>query len=509
LLQRTAFPLICSVLLWVPLGLAQTLSLTSGVLDEQLLQRGAGEVTDLKLAGAALKANNKAVEARVWHKEGPLDGFDWRPVAKIVKNAWTAELRGLPTGGPYRLDLRIAGVPNSMVSVNNILVGDIWVLAGQSNMEGVGNLENVPLRHDTIRTFDMTDRWTNAEEPLHTLVNAADRVHWRKNAEGVPVRLEGVRLQEYLSSRRMGAGLGLPFAIEMLQRTGVPIALVPCAHGGTSMDQWSPAERDKGGDSLYGATIRRIRAVGGKVKGILWYQGESEANPAAAPVFQQKFEALVAAFREDTGQPGLPFYFVQIGRHISNSNVAYWNAVQDAQRKAELTIPKPAGMVAALDLSLDDGIHVGTQDLKRLGARLSRLACKDLFPSVAACQSVQRGPRPESVVQDGGVLRVKFSGVNGGLKAEGRMNGFSIHNAKGEAVPMIYRTVTDAADSSTILLYLGEKVPEGATLMYGAGKDPYCNIHDEADLPVPAFAMAIPPAPPAAAPAKPATPRTQ
>ena len=490
-LIRRFFVLLVFLITFAGLTFTQTLAVTSGVTDEQVLQRGSNELADLKITGTAQKANNKVVEARIWHKDGPLDGFDWKPVTKIQKNAWIGDVRGIPTGGPYRLDLRIAGTSNSMTSVSNVLVGDIWVLAGQSNMEGVGNLEGVQSSRDLIHSFDMTDRWMMAQEPLHTLPNAADKVHWRRNAEGVPEKLDGEKLQQYLSARKKGAGLGLPFANEMLARTGVPIALLPCAHGGTSMDQWSPTMKDQGGESLYGAMLRRVNAVGGRVKGVLWYQGESDANPKAMPDFQQKFERFVAAVRQDLGQPDLPFYYVQIGRHVNNSNIAEWNAVQDAQRKAELNLPKPAAMVTAVDLSLDDGIHVGTQDLKRVGARLAKIACKDLFPAIQACQSVQRGPRPESIEQNESLLRIRFSTVNGGLKSDGRINGFSIYNAKGEPVPMIYKMMMDPADGSTVVLYTQGKMPEGAILMYGAGKDPYCNLRDEADLAVPAFHMPI------------------
>jgi hypothetical protein len=96
------------------------------------------------------------------------------------------------------------------------------------------------------------------------------------------------------------------------------------------MDQWSPALKDKGGDSLYGQAIRRAGVVG-PIRGILWYQGESDANPRASAVFQEKFENLAAAFRKDLNQPNLPFYYVQIGRHVNSVNMPYWNLVQEGQ----------------------------------------------------------------------------------------------------------------------------------------------------------------------------------
>jgi sialate O-acetylesterase len=242
------------------------------------------------------------------------------------------------------------------------------------------------------------------------------------------------------------------------------------------MDQWDPALKDKGGDSLYGSMLRRVRAAGGKVKGVLWYQGESDAGPEAVASFRAKFERFVAAVRQDFGQPDLPFYFVQIGRHLSDSNVAEWNSVQESQRLAESSIAA-SGMAPAVDLALDDGIHVGTQDLKRLGKRLANLALG----------RTKRGPRPVSATLSDGIVRVVFSEVNGRLVSDGRISGFSIHDATGQAVPRIYKTVVDPADSNAVLLYVGGKMPEGATLRYGAGKDPYCNLRDEADMAAPVF----------------------
>jgi sialate O-acetylesterase len=461
------------------LASAQPARITGGVAGNQVFQRGAGDRADIAFEGTAA---NGPVEARLLLRGVAAPGFDWRPAAKAQDGKWTAMLRGVPVGGPYTLEIRTGGA-DAADRVAGLLVGDLWVLAGQSNMEGVGDLADVQPPNGMVNSFDQTDRWGIAEEPLHRLVDAADRVHWRRNQQKEPEKLTGEALQKFIADRKKGAGLGLPFAAEMVRRTGVPIGLVACAHGGTSMDQWDPALRDRAGDSLYGATIRRVRLVGGKVKGILWYQGESDANPKAAPVFQQKFERLVAAFRSDFGQPDLPFYYVQIGRYVNTSNVAEWNAVQEMQRKAEAAIPR-LGFAPAVDFALDDGIHVGTQDLKRLGARLAGLACHDWFPDNAGCAALKRGPRPVSARFDNGVVRVEFDEVNGGLRAQGRPAGFSIHAPGGEPLAAIYKVRLEA---NAALLHVQGKLPEGAALWYGNGKDPYCNVRDAADMAMPVF----------------------
>ena len=466
----------------------QEIRVTSGIVDDQVLQRNAEQTAEVHLAGtvSGKKVNGRTLEARVLSGSGlPVAGFDWTPIGKVQKLKWAGDLKGLPTGGPYRLELRLQD-SDLIASVSRILVGDLWVLAGQSNMEGHGDLVDVQQPWPLVRSFDLADHWLIAEEPLHTLVNAADPVHWPLNDEKTPERWTGEKLERYLANRRKGAGLGLPFAVEMLKRTGIPIGLIPCAHGGTSMDQWDPALKDQGGESLYGSMLRRFRAVGGSVRGVLWYQGESDANPQAAAAFRLKFENFVTAVRTDFKQPELPFYYVQIGRHVSGTNVADWNAVQTAQLQAESEIPH-SGMVAALDLSLDDGIHIGTQDLKRIARRLANLVCQDLFPRMQTYGELKRGPRPLAAKFSEGMVKVSFSGVNTRLQGEGRISGFSIHDQDGKLVPAIYKARVDPAEASTVLLYVQGTLPQNAAVWYGYGKDPYCNVRDAEDMAVPAF----------------------
>lgn len=485
-------PLVLAVASFAAVALAQDLRITSGPVDNQVFQRNADQTADLRLAGTAAnkKANGKEIEARLIAADNStVPGFDWTALGKIQKLKWSGELKRVPAGGPYRLEVRLQG-SESTISIANLLVGDLWVLAGQSNMEGHGDLIDVQPPSPLVHSFDMADRWGVAEEPLHTLVNAADPVHWPLNAQREPEQLTGERLETYVVNRKKGAGLGLPFAVEMVQRTGVPVGLIPCAHGGTSMDQWNPALKDREGESLYGSMYRRVQAVGGQVKGVLWYQGESDTNPAAAPLFLGKFEALVKATRADFNLPDLPFYYVQIGRHIDKTNFAEWNKVQLAQLRAESDVPH-LGMVAAVDLQLDDGIHVGTQDLKRLAIRLADLACHDLFPRIKDYGERKRGPRPVAAIYTDGVVKVTFSGVNGRLQSDGRMAGFSIHESTGAETPMIYRSRVDAAEASSVLLYVQGKLPQNATLWYGFGKDPYCNVRDADDMAVPVFELNI------------------
>ena len=457
---------------------AQSLKVVSGAVDYQVFQRGPDNAASISLEGTA-PADAKSLEARVIVNGMTLAGFDWKPVATIARGAWKATLPSLPAGGPYRIELR-AGA--ATVTLSDILVGDLWVLAGQSNMEGVGNLENVPVPSAMVNSFDQTDIWVMASEPLHRLPDANDRVHWRRpNPQSEPVKLEGDALRQFILNRKKGAGLGLPFALEMVKRTGVPIGLLPCAHGGTSMDQWSPALKDKGGDSLYGAMVRRVKLAGGKVKGVLWYQGESDASDKAAPLFKEKFQSFVREMRRDFGIPMLPVYYVQIGRHVASATFTGWNMVQEAQRQLESEIPN-AAMTTCVDCELDDQIHVGTDANVRLGVRMANLALG----------STRRGPRPVSAKLKNNILTVEFSEVNGHLTHDGRLNGFVIVDAAGVQQPLIFRQRVSPANSNSVELLIQGKLPEGAKLHYGIGRDPYVNLRDSRDMPAAVFGpMAI------------------
>lgn len=453
----------------------QVLRIDRGAADYQVFQRGPANAADVRVEGTAAGTQGKAVEARVLKAGMTLAGFDWKPAGKAENGRWQAELKALPAGGPYRIEFRVAGA-RDVASASHVLVGDLWVLAGQSNMEGVGNLEDLPLPSAMVNSLDMTDTWVVAEDPLHRLVDAVDKVHWRKNAKGEIAKLEGDELRKWIEARRKGAGAGLPFALEMVRRTGVPVGLIPCAHGGTSMDQWSPDLKDKGGESLYGAMLRRIQLAGGRVRGVIWYQGESDANDKAAPLFEEKFRRFIQQLRQDTGLRDLPFYYVQIGRHVTAAPAAPWDMVQDAQVRVESQLPN-VWMTTCVDCELDDGIHVGTDDLGLLGRRLANLAEGRL----------RRGPRPVAARVKGQMILVEFSEVNGRLRHAGRLNGFSIRDAAGNELPLIYRQrVSREAPNAIELLFQG-KLPEDAALYYGAGRNPYVNLRDEAEMPAPAF----------------------
>lgn len=487
----TAVVLFCAAALSASAADEASLEVTRGLVPHQVLQRDAHDRAAVSLEGTSTA--DGVVEARV--VKGSAPALAWRQIGEARNGQWTGRLKGIPTGGEYTVELRVRDADGNAAAsktIDHVLVGDLWVLAGQSNMQGVGDLVDVEPPSVLVHSFDMADRWQIAEEPLHWLLEAADSVHWRGLEEAErKKRAEGQR-----QNRTKGAGLGLPFAKEMVRRTSVPVGLVPCAHGGTSMDQWSPALKEQGGASLYGAMLRRVAVVGGRVKGLLWYQGESDAlNAERFPEFAGKFAALISAVRADIGQPELPFYYVQLGRVIRDGDPTGWNAVQEDQRRIAEEVAHTA-VVPAIDLELDDLIHVGTDGLKRLGRRMAVIACGELFGH----EHLQAGPHLESVTLESGgrVLRVAYRGVNRTLTPASHIAGFSIRKADGTDVPLIFEAMVATDQPKSVLLKLARPIPEGAALWYGHGFDPYCNLRDAVDMAAPVFGpVPLQPAPPA------------
>ena len=127
------------------------------------------------------------------------------------------------------------------------------------------------------------------------------------------------------------------------------------------MQQWDPARKDEGGASLYGSMLLSVRATGQPVAGILWYQGESDANPTDAALYTERMKLLVDASRRDLAQSRLPWVVVQIARVFGrdwDKNAAAWTRIQDEQQMLPKRL-RYLETVSVIDLPLDDLIHIG------------------------------------------------------------------------------------------------------------------------------------------------------
>ena len=414
-------------------------------------------------------------------KGATLDSVTVAPLPAGTYRFVDGKLSGVPTGGPYFVSatVKVDGSERH-VQAGPVFVGDLWVLAGQSNMQGYGDLVDVTPPDPKVMALENDGTWVEAKEPLH---------HWLLNPQSQKIQPKG-------------SGLGLPFAKTLVQETNIPIGLLPCAVGGTSMEQWDPAKKNQGRSSLYGSMLSQIQRAGGRVKGLLWYQGEAESSEANSKIYAKVFTAFIAAVRDDLHRPDLPFYLVQLGRFavLNEAACKYWNAVQEVQRKIPEQIPHTA-VVPAVDLELDDGIHIGTQGQKRLGHRLALVALRELYGrpggSALNLDQVAKGPQHTLIVKFKGVnlessspgmpmRRRGFTTEAVGLQPARHIAGFSIRNEEGtEILPIFDARVALSGDS--VVLKLTGDIPKKAQLWYGCCHNPYCNLTDSMDMAAPVF----------------------
>jgi sialate O-acetylesterase len=447
--------------------------ITSGILSGHVLQRAprgarvriSGETSASGTVTLVLSAAGKTVR-----------GWTGKKVGKATKGSFSADVKGLPTGGPYTLTLQCG---SDQVAVPDIYVGDLWLMAGQSNLEGCGYLANAPKPHPLVRNFSMGRYWELARDPLHHRAESADVVH---NSGRPETRSEAAKAKR---ARLKGAGVGVYFGHEMVARSGVPQGLIATAQGGTSMAQWSPEKRDLGGASLYGSMLASLRAVGQPIAGVLWYQGCSDTSVEAEQVYTKKMQELVAAVRKDLKQPKLPWITVQIARVVGNgAGGREWNSIQEQQRLLPGVI-KHLETVAAIDLELDDLIHVSTAAYATLAARMARAAAR------LALGDRREKPAPRQVTAkllpqqlSGPVVEVHYPDAVGGLHSPGLPQGFTFVDPQHQPVDIIYKTVLT---KDRALLHLTSLDRTDLRLMYGHGRNPICNVTDGRGFALPVF----------------------
>jgi carbohydrate esterase-like sialic acid-specific acetylesterase len=221
----------------------------------------------------------------------------------------------------------------------------LFLLAGQSNMAGRGDVEAAdrePIAH--VLALGADGRWVAATDPLH----------WDKPIAGVgPARSFAVR---YLASH-----------------PGVSVGLIPAACGGSPIASWVPGQYYEGTQSHpYDDAIARARTAlkDGTLQGILWHQGESDRTPELAPRYEAALTALIARFRADLGAPRVPVLIGQLGEFVGGEP---WGEparlVDRAQRAVATHVPFTAFVPAHGLASKADHLHFDAPALREFGRR--------------------------------------------------------------------------------------------------------------------------------------------
>jgi hypothetical protein len=265
--------------------------------------------------------------------------------------------------------------------VHHIAVGDLWVIAGQSNAAGYGKDTIYDPSEPCVHVLRNSGLWDLATHPLNEstgIVHDANR--------------------EYANP---GHSPWLSFAKTVRRETGMPIGLLQTSLGGSPLQQWLP------GGSLYAEMAEVIASQGGCVRGVLWYQGCSDTDSEEqSATYLERFGRFADAVRALTCDSALPFITVQISRHVAGSNDRNWSVVREAQRQAARRIPN-VFVIPSLDCSLSDTIHISAVSNLALGERAARTALANLYgkPCIWAAPDIERA----EVTQDG--IRLTFAPV--------------------------------------------------------------------------------------------------
>lgn len=459
------------------------LTIDHGIMPMQVLQRDSDNKASVFISGSISEHNEEKVTVTVKDTNGNPLSVSIDPNAGVVKeDKWQMEIRDISVGGPYDF-IFLAG--EETLTVNDVLVGDVWFLGGQSNMEGVGNVVDAPEPHPLVNAFYNWDQWGQAEEPLTMLETSVDPIHCEK-----PItEIEEIKTAK--KERIKGVGPGLAFGREMVELTRIPQGLVCCGHGGTSMDQWSPEKKNKSGKSLYGAMLRRYIKLGQPIRGMLWYQGCSDTGEPEP--YTDKMVNLVNAVRKDFNLVDLPWMTVQIGKFFPIDDMLYnpgWLSIREQQRKLPEKISR-LSVVPAIDLAMDDGIHIAATGQHILGKRLARIAChqcgfgKDTLDAIAL-KSIRLIPSKYN--REARVIEVSFDNVRGGLAADGVPTGFRLITPDGKMTRRIHKVIPEGNKVIIEAYYDPDPEMKGFKLAYGYDIDAYCNIHDDDSMGLPVFA---------------------
>lgn len=373
---------------------------------------------------------------------------------------WKAVFKPLEAGGEP-LTLIVKGNRSPEIKLEDILVGEVWVCSGQSNMQWTLG-----------RTHSPSGEIQQANHPGLRLLN------YGRVASITPLE---DRDEEWTLCRpdtaRIFSAVAYYFGLNIHKQVGVPVGLISTAWGGTRIEPWIPpvgfksvpelsdildtveksaetyrinvgkalpdfqkwvkeAEKavEEDGNpplpptlplhpgvspqhptSLYNGMVHALVPFG--IRGAIWYQGE--ANRLDGLLYEKKMEALINGWREVWGQGDFPFYWVQLApyyypyREDVSGNVIqdYWllPLIWEAQRKA-LRIPN-TGMAVVTDITNLMDIH--PRNKTEVGRRLSLWARANVYGEK---DLVYSGPLYKSMEVEGNKIRIRFDHAVGGLK---------------------------------------------------------------------------------------------
>jgi sialate O-acetylesterase len=425
---------------------------------------------------------------------------------------WSVYLKPGTPGGPF--EMTVKGAAGPAITLTDVLVGDVWVASGQSNMEfRLGEAEtagqDLP-RADNPRIRLMIVKQKAAEYPLDDVETDG----W--------VRSTPETAKDF-------SAVGWYFAREIERREKVPVGVIDSTWGGTVADAWTRlaalgedaalapvfvqwgrmtereedallADRDEdrqraeakaagkpepqfgwhpqllswGPGMLWNGMIAPLTPF--PICGVIWYQGESNSKLERAPLYKRVFSTMIEDWRHEWGVGDFPFLYVQISNFKSDEKED-WAELREQQLKT-LALRNTA-MAVTIDIGNPDNVH--PTDKVDVGYRLA-LAARALAYGEDVSYS---GPIFRQTTPEGGAIRVWFEHHAKGLVAKGgELTGWEVAGADGKFV-----AATAKIDGNSVVV-TSDAVTEPKFVRYGWANSPKCNLFNGEGLPASPFTSA-------------------
>ena len=468
----------------------------------------------------------QGISVPVWGKADPGEKVTVSVAGQQVsatadaKGKWVVRLQPLRAGG-NPIAMTVSG--NNTIALKNVLVGEVWLGSGQSNMQmSVMNVANAQAEmaaanYPQIRTF------------------AVKRRGWPQPLDD----LEGVWLICSPETINRFSAVLYFFGRDLQLQIKQPIGLINSSYGGTVIQSWTrrdvllsdPETKNQAETRLkelddpawvekkfaedtakYTAAAQKAKAenkplqmakperigpeeksrpaglyngmihplLGYGIRGMLWYQGEYNAGQAEQ--YARIFPKMIADWRQQWGLGELPFFFVQLPP-ISKPQDApmlppsqtTWADLREAQAKT-LSVPNTA-MAVTLDTAPDGDLH--PKDKQPVGNRLARLAAHKVYGIQTSCFS----PMYKSHSREGAVFRLSFAHAGGGLvtKDGGAVRGFAIAGADRKFV------WAEAKIEGEQVIVSSPEVAEPVAVRYGWANHPVISLFNNEGLPLAPF----------------------
>jgi sialate O-acetylesterase len=448
-------------------GAEQGLSLASIFSDHMVLQR------DVKLPIWGKAAPGAKVTVRL--------GETSQDATADANGAWRVTFEPLKSGGDA-LELSVSSGDDA-VQYKDILVGEVWVASGQSNMEWPVKLANEPEKEiaaanwPQIRIIDVPN--VTADAPADSFKTDG----WK------PVTPETI--SEF-------SAVAYFFGRDLHENLKVPVGLIGCHWGGTPMEAWtsrealessptfkeataasfnppaSPEEAEQRANMaphlparLYNGMLSAVIPYG--IRGAIWYQGES--NAGRHQQYAELSKLMIGDWRKRWGLGEFPFLLVQLAAFEPGGES--WPPLREAQLET-LQLPN-TGMAVATDVGDRTDIH--PKDKQSIGKRLALAARGTVYGE----DLVYSGPVFSKMAVNGSKATLTFEHVGSGLKADGDLRGFEVAGPDGKFVP-----ATASIEGEQVVVH-SDAVAEPKVVRYNWAAFPDGNLFNAEGLPATPF----------------------